>query len=150
MYNNALFRFSQQNVEVIINLTKINKKMAIGIKSLKQNTSSNSSNRTVLRQIRRSKPDLYRLSTFRSWKTNTECNVSPAILAKVGFYYTGKGDKVRCDACGLEIDSWKPGMDPKQEHIERSSECPFVLDQHEIFSKNGIFTLFCLFDDHLE
>jgi hypothetical protein len=110
--------------------------MAIARQPVNQNASFSSSNRTVLRQIRRTKPDLCRLATFRTWKTNTECNVSPALLAKVGFSYTGKGDKVRCDACGLEIDSWKPGMDPKQEHMERSSQCPFVLDQREIFSKN--------------
>jgi hypothetical protein len=117
--------------------------MAIARQPVNQNASFSSSNRTVLRQIRRTKPDLCRLATFRTWKTNTECNVSPALMAKVGFSYTGKGDKVRCDACGLEIDSWKPGMDPKQEHMERSSQCPFVLDQREIFSKNGILALFC-------
>ena len=116
--------------------------MAIAIHNGPQNMSSNSSNRTVLRQIRRTKPDLYRLATFRQWKTNTQCNVSPALLAKVGFSYTGKGDKVRCDACSLEIDSWKPGMDPKQEHMERNPQCPFVLDQSEIFSKNGILHFF--------
>lgn len=110
--------------------------MAIGIQSVNQNLTTNSSNRTVLRQIRRTKPDLYRLATFRLWKTNTQSNVSPALLAKVGFSYTGKGDKVRCDACSLEIDSWKPGMDPKQEHMERSPECSFVVNQQELFSKN--------------
>jgi len=123
--------------------------MAIGRQSVYQNVSSNSSNRTTLRQIRRTKPDLCRLATFRPWKTNTQCNVSPALLAKVGFSYTGKGDKVRCDACDLEIDSWKPGMDPKQEHMERSPQCPFVLNQQDIFSKNGISSLFCL-NDNLE
>jgi len=117
--------------------------MAIARQPSNPNASFSSSNRTVLRQIRRTKPDLCRLATFRTWKTNTECNVSPALLAKVGFSYTGKGDKVRCDVCQLEIDSWKPGMDPKQEHMERSSQCPFVLGQREIFSKNGILALFC-------
>jgi baculoviral IAP repeat-containing protein 2/3 len=110
--------------------------MAIVSQSGKHNISSNSANRTVLRQIRRTKPDLCRLATFRQWKANTQCNVSPALLAKVGFSYTGKGDKVQCDACYLEIDSWKPGMDPKQEHMERSPKCPFVLAQCDIFSKN--------------
>ncbi|CAF2973255.1 unnamed protein product [Rotaria sp. Silwood2] len=118
--------------------------MAVGIHSINQNVSSNSTNRTVLRLQRRVKPDLCRLATFRQWKTNTQSNVSPAVLAKVGFSYTGKGDKVRCDACGLEIDNWKTGMDPKQEHMKRRPECQFVLDQHEIFSKNGILSLFCL------
>lgn len=121
-----------------MSLTKFTKKMAFEPQSLKQNLPSNSSNRTALRHIRRTKPDLYRLATYRQWKTNTQCNVSPAVLSKVGFSYTGKGDKVRCDKCGLEIDSWKPGMDPKQEHMERSPKCDFVVAQHEMFNKNGI------------
>ena len=114
--------------------------MAIGLQSIQSSVSSNSSNRTVLRQLRRSKPDLCRLATFRQWKANTQCNVSPAVLSKVGFSYTGKGDRVRCDTCELEIDSWKSGMDPKQEHMERSPECPFVKNQAELFSKNGIIS----------
>ncbi|UJR15789.1 hypothetical protein I4U23_002721 [Adineta vaga] len=114
---------------------KLTKKMAIALQSVEHNKPSNPSNQTILRQIRRTKPDLCRLATFRLWKTNTQCNVSPALLSKVGFSYTGKGDKVRCDSCNLEIDSWKPGMDPKQEHMERSPKCSFVKDQIEIFSK---------------
>ena len=112
--------------------------MALELHPAKTNLTSYSSNKiTALRQLRRSKPDLYRLATYRDWKRNTECNVSPALLSKVGFSYTGKGDRVRCDACSLEIDSWKPGMDPKQEHMQRSPMCAFVLDQHEMFNKNG-------------
>jgi hypothetical protein len=118
--------------------------MALVAQSINHNISSNSSNRIAGRQLRRTKPDLWRLATFRPWKSNTQSNISPALLSKVGFVYTGKGDKVRCDACGLEIDSWKPGMDPKQEHMERSPQCPFVLDQQEMFSKNGILALFRL------
>lgn len=116
--------------------------MAISrLQSIHKPVSSSSTNRTTCRQLRRLKPDLCRLATFRQWKTNTQCNVSPAVLSKVGFSYTGKGDKVRCDACELEIDSWKPGMDPKQEHMERSPLCPFVVNQSEIFSKNGMYYL---------
>ncbi|CAF3870910.1 unnamed protein product [Rotaria magnacalcarata] len=109
--------------------------MATSIQSTKHIVPSSSISRTSARLSRRLKPDLYRLATFRTWKTNTQCIVSPAVLTKVGFAYTGKGDKVRCEACGLEIDNWKPGMDPKQEHIMQKPECPFVLDQHELFSK---------------
>ncbi|CAF4120500.1 unnamed protein product [Rotaria socialis] len=110
--------------------------MATSIQSTKHSVSSNSISRTSARLSRRLKPDLYRLATFRTWKNNTQCIVSPAVLTKVGFAYTGKGDKVRCEACGLEIENWKPGMDPKQEHMMQKPECPFVLDQQELFSKN--------------
>jgi hypothetical protein len=118
--------------------------MAISIYPLHQVVSTSSSTRTSLRHIRRQKPELYRLSTFRQWKTNTHCNVSPAVLSKMGFTYTGKSDRVRCEICGLEIDSWKPGMDPKQEHMERSPQCQFVLEQSDMFTKNGIIlSFFC-------
>lgn len=112
--------------------------MAIGLKPIKQSVSGKSTNVTLARLSRRIKPDLYRLASFRNWKDNTQCIISPSVLSKVGFSYTGKADKVRCEACGLEIDNWKSSMDPKQEHMERSPKCPFVLDEKEIFSKNGI------------
>lgn len=114
------------------------KKMASVIESKNHNHILKGFYPHILRQIRRTKPDLCRLASFKTWKTNTNCIISPAVLAKVGFYYTGKGDLVRCESCNIEIDSWKPGMDPKQEHMERSPQCPFVLDQQELFSKNGI------------
>ena len=115
-----------------------NKRMAIGTRSVCEISASNSRDRATSRLYRRLKPDLHRLATFRQWKANTQCKISPAVLSKVGFSYTGKGDKVRCEACGLEIDSWKPWMDPKQEHIERRPECPFVRSQQDVFSKTGM------------
>lgn len=102
---------------------------------------ANSSAPIRARFLRRLKPDLCRLATFRSWKTNTQSNVSPVLLSKVGFSYSGKNDKVRCEYCELEIDNWKSGMDPKQEHMERRPQCPFVLNQQEIFSRNGIYSM---------
>ena len=113
-------------------------KMAFGAAQTQLITTENVTQRAQLRNLRRSKPDLFRLSTFRSWKSNTKMLMSPAVLAKGGFSYTEKGDRVRCDTCGLEIDGWKPGMDPKQEHAERSPQCPFVLSQAALFPKNGI------------
>lgn len=89
--------------------------------------------------LRRPKSDLYRLATFRQWRSNTNMRISAAVLAKVGFSYTGESDRVRCETCKLEIDRWMPGMDPKEEHMTRSPQCPFVKDQTELFSKNGIF-----------
>ena len=124
-------------MEVLHPHQNLPKKMAIGLQSAQNNVSSKSTSSSNFRPLRRIKPDLYRLSTFRLWKTNTQCNVSPAVLSKVGFSYTGKGDNVRCDTCGLEIDSWKAGMDPKQEHMERSPQCQFVLNERDLFKKNG-------------
>lgn len=130
-------------MEVLQLPEKLTKKMAIGHQSAQQKSSSRSTNRTN-RPTRRVKSDLYRLSTFREWRANTDCRVSSAVLSKVGFTYTGKGDLVRCETCGLEIDSWKTGMDPKQEHLERSPQCEFVLNERDLFSKTG--KLYCYFD----
>jgi hypothetical protein len=103
-----------------------------------RSTSSVIDSRNLLRNLRRSKPDLFRLATFHTWMSNTQCSISPALFAKVGFHYTKIDDRVRCSTCGLEVDSWKTGMDPKQVHIERSPQCPFVLQQTELFTRNGM------------
>lgn len=126
--------------EANIGLQKIPPKtITNGHISARQNLTINFKNRPTTGHFNRKiKPELYRLSTFRSWRDNTQCNVSAVVLSQVGFSYTGKGDRVRCDTCSLEIDSWKTGMDPKQEHMERSPQCPFVLKEHELFTKNGI------------
>lgn len=127
--------------------------MAAAVQGKNQNSTSKTSTGTILRQIRRTKPDLYRLATFKAWKDNTQNIISPAVLAKVGFSYTGKDDCVKCESCNLEIDSWKPGMDPKQEHIERSPQCSFVLSQEELFSRNdqsGISTNSSVIAKHVQ
>ena len=125
--------------EALISLQKVPpKKYSNGHTSARQNLITNFKTRPTGHLTRKIKPELYRLSTFRSWRDNTQCNVSAVVLSQVGFTYTGKDDRVRCDTCGLEIDSWKTGMDPKQEHMERSPLCPFVLKEHELFTKNGI------------
>lgn len=114
--------------------------MANQVQSVNRSVPPNSREKTLLRSLRRMKPDLYRLATFRQWKINTQSHVSPALLSKVGFLYTGKGDKVRCEACELEIDSWKPAMDPRQEHMERRPDCPFVRAHNELFSNHDVST----------
>lgn len=127
------------NNEAVLGLTKVpSKKYSYGHLSARQNLTTNFKTGPLNHLSKRIKPELYRLSTFRSWKENTQCNVSAVVLSQVGFIYTGKDDRVRCQTCGLEIDSWKTGMDPKQEHMERSPLCPFVLKEQELFTKNGI------------
>ena len=113
--------------------------MATGRRSPHRTGALNLTSTNKRRNLRRLNPDLYRLSTFRLWRTNTQSRVSSVALSKYGFSYTDENDKVRCDTCGLEIDSWQPGMNPKQEHMERSPQCPFVLERTELFTKNGIY-----------
>jgi hypothetical protein len=76
--------------------------------------------------------------TFGSWKENGREQLTKEFLAKMGFAYTGRGDQVKCHSCQLEIDSWTSKMNPRDEHIKRSPDCPFVSDQRELFSETGI------------
>jgi hypothetical protein len=84
------------------------------------------------------KPELRRLASFQTWTNDIHPNISKGLLAKAGFTYTGKNEKVRCETCGLEIESWTPDMDPNREHMEQSSQCQFVLENSDLFPKNGL------------
>lgn len=48
------------------------------------------------------------------------------MLAKVGFFYKGPGDLVKCFFCNVQIELWKAGDDELGEHIRLSPNCPFV------------------------
>lgn len=89
------------------------------------------------RNLRRSKPELYRLSTYRTWRTNTHSHQSPAVLSKAGFSYTGKGDRVKCETCQLEIEQWTTLMNPMEEHLRQQPSCPYVVSRKEIFVNKG-------------
>lgn len=130
-----MFSSATVNMETCISQENIQKNMITTVQNGKQSIRTKTTN-VIARQIRRTRPDLYRLASFRTWKDNTLSIISPVVLAKVGFSYTGKDDRVKCESCNLEIDSWKSGMDPKQEHMERSPQCSFVLNQQELFSRN--------------
>ncbi|XP_040197462.1 baculoviral IAP repeat-containing protein 1e-like [Rana temporaria] len=75
-----------------------------------------------------------RLESFKKWPANA--NVDPASLARWGFFYTGKGDAVRCYTCGICIHSFQPGEDPMTEHVKHSSDCTFLKRMLEIRVEN--------------
>ena len=54
-----------------------------------------------------------RLETFRNWSNS---NVKPEMLAKAGFVYSGREDKVTCINCGGGLRNWEKGDDPWREH----------------------------------
>ncbi|NWS34927.1 BIR7B protein, partial [Polioptila caerulea] len=66
-----------------------------------------------------------RLSTFENWPQNS--NVNPEQLARAGFFYTGRGDVVRCFYCDGGVRSWSFGDDPWREHAKWYPECEFLL-----------------------
>ncbi|XDV37912.1 hypothetical protein PO909_007436 [Leuciscus waleckii] len=64
-----------------------------------------------------------RLDTFQNW---TLATVTPAELAKSGFYYVGQGDRVACFSCGGQLSNWEPGDRAVSEHQRHYPNCRFV------------------------
>lgn len=64
-----------------------------------------------------------RLLTFQMWPLTF---LSPADLAKAGFYYIGPGDRVACFACGVKLSNWEPKDDAMSEHLRHFPSCPFL------------------------
>ncbi|XP_059390554.1 baculoviral IAP repeat-containing protein 2-like [Carassius carassius] len=64
-----------------------------------------------------------RLDTFQNW---TPAPVSPAELAKSGFYYLGQGDRVACFSCGGQLSNWETGDRAVSEHQRHYPNCRFV------------------------
>ncbi|XP_021365102.1 uncharacterized protein LOC110457936 isoform X2 [Mizuhopecten yessoensis] len=60
----------------------------------------------------------------------------PKELAEAGFYYTGKGDEVKCHICDVTVSKWKPSDDPWKKH---RSVCQFVTTNGP---QNGIQVLY--------
>ncbi|CAB3387117.1 Hypothetical predicted protein [Cloeon dipterum] len=57
-------------------------------------------------------------------------------LAKSGFYYFGKEDKVRCDFCNLGLHQWKEQEKPDEEHLRWNPKCPFMLKDINVTANN--------------
>ncbi|XP_067667614.1 putative inhibitor of apoptosis [Haliotis asinina] len=49
------------------------------------------------------------------------------ILARAGFTFTGIGDKVECERCGLKLFNWTDTDDALHEHATRRTHCPFIV-----------------------
>jgi len=66
-----------------------------------------------------------RFATFESWPLDF---LSPQRMSKCGFFYTRRGDIVKCAYCGVEIGDWLIDDDPWNEHFKHSPSCSFVKD----------------------
>lgn len=64
-----------------------------------------------------------RVDTFQNW---TVATITPAELAKAGFYYLNQGDRVACFSCGGHLSSWEPGDRAASEHQRHYPHCRFV------------------------
>ena len=67
-----------------------------------------------------------RLSTFEDWPKFL--HPRPDALARAGFFYTKRGDKVKCMSCGVILCNWQPTDDAIQEHLRWSRYCPYIND----------------------
>ncbi len=54
--------------------------------------------------------------------------VSPRALARTGFFFYGRRDRVKCFHCGIVLMNWEPGDHPLQEHLRHSPNCRFARD----------------------
>ncbi len=66
-----------------------------------------------------------RFKTFcGKWKKSHV--VKPKELARVGFYFTGDKDKVKCAYCGVKLLNWELGDMAYSEHYKHSPNCPLL------------------------
>ncbi|XP_039214130.1 baculoviral IAP repeat-containing protein 7 isoform X1 [Crotalus tigris] len=66
-----------------------------------------------------------RLVSFENWPSYSP--VSPELLARAGFFYTGQQDHVRCFYCDGTLRNWEQGDDPWIEHARWFPRCAFLL-----------------------
>ncbi|XP_026553153.1 baculoviral IAP repeat-containing protein 7 [Pseudonaja textilis] len=66
-----------------------------------------------------------RLVSFENWPSYSP--VSPQLLARAGFFYTGQQDYVRCFYCDGALRNWEQGDDPWIEHARWFPRCAFLL-----------------------
>lgn len=52
--------------------------------------------------------------------------ISPRILAKIGFYYIGPYDQVKCHFCKVRVKKWEIGDVEVMEHKRWSPRCPLL------------------------
>ncbi len=73
------------------------------------------------------KSEQERLETFTNWP-NSEA-ISGSDLAKAGFYYSPRGNRVKCAFCKNVLRNWEAGDDAMIKHRRHFPRCPFVQEQ---------------------
>ena len=66
-----------------------------------------------------------RILTFNTWPKSHP--IHPGTIARGGFIYTGRGDKVYCPWCQISIVEWEIFDIPMHEHRRHSPNCEFIL-----------------------
>ncbi|XP_071964217.1 E3 ubiquitin-protein ligase XIAP-like [Antedon mediterranea] len=71
-----------------------------------------------------------RLETFEDFPSG--CPMSPAQLARAGFFYTGIADMVQCFICNGKVRDWEIGDSAFGEHLKFFPNCEFVHRQMDM------------------
>jgi len=69
------------------------------------------------------KSEVDRRKTFKHWHVPF-MDVNQLVAA--GFFFTNRGDVVRCAFCGVEVGHWVEGDDAFKDHKRWSPSCEFV------------------------
>ncbi|XP_070599213.1 baculoviral IAP repeat-containing protein 1-like [Erythrolamprus reginae] len=81
------------------------------------------------------KDEEMRLESFKTWPQ--DAHADPAILAKVGFFYTGKNDTVQCLYCNGCLQNWKETEDPWEKHVKIFPHCKLSDPERRLSSENS-------------
>lgn len=65
-----------------------------------------------------------RLNTYSCWPSQIPQHREDMALA--GFYYTGRGDRVRSAFCDLELAGWTKDVEPFSRHKQLNPRCSFM------------------------
>lgn len=65
-----------------------------------------------------------RLRSYADWPITMK--QKPKELSDAGFFYTGKGDRVKCFSCGGGLKDWEEGDEPWEQHAMWYSDCDYL------------------------
>jgi len=68
-----------------------------------------------------------RLETFGPNWPHHHPNLSPSEMSKVGFFWLGQGDRVKCYYCDGALSRWKTDDDVFVEHAKWFPHCEYLL-----------------------
>lgn len=82
-----------------------------------------------------------RLVTFQEWPIALK--QQPQDLAMAGYFYTGRGDRIKCYYCGIEVKDLLPTDDIRQRHAATFDKCLNFLQQSEDQSRSNLLCKVC-------
>ncbi|XP_044151845.1 baculoviral IAP repeat-containing protein 7 isoform X1 [Bufo gargarizans] len=77
-----------------------------------------------------------RLATYHNWPPYAQ--VTPDVLARAGFFYTGHRDNVKCFHCDGGLSNWERGDDPWREHAKWFPRCEFLIQSMGLAYIRGV------------